>query len=157
MSISTAKRALGVALTTLAFFGATSLARADINDYEFQLIQKEVKKGDAILSVRLVHKPDGKVVPDAVIFATRLDMAPDSMAEMQTTIAPAPSAEPGVYRFKADLSMAGGWRLYLAGPLSLHPAGAWHGQHLFDGSATVGSRLRDASSVSLWQQCMDGK
>ena len=81
MSISTAKRALGVALTTLAFFGATSLARADINDYEFQLIQKEIKKGDAILSVRLVHKPDGKVVPDAVIFATRLDMAPDSMAD----------------------------------------------------------------------------
>jgi hypothetical protein len=71
MSISTAKRALGAALTTLAFFGATSLARADINDYEFQLIQKEIKKGDAILSVRLVHKPDGKVVPDAVIFATR--------------------------------------------------------------------------------------
>jgi hypothetical protein len=113
MSISTAKRALGVALTTFAFFGAASLARADINDYEFQLIQKEIKKGDAILSVRLVHKPDGKVVPDAVIFASRLDMAPDSMAEMQTTIAPAPSAEPGVYRFKVDLNMAGGWRLSL--------------------------------------------
>jgi YtkA-like len=90
MSISTAKRALGVALTTLAFFGASSLARADINDYEFQLIQKEIKKGDAILSVLPVHPTDGKVVPDAVIFATRLDMAPDSMAEMQTTIAPAP-------------------------------------------------------------------
>ena len=113
MSISVSKRALVAALTTLVFPGAASFARADINDYEFQLVEKEIKKGDAILSVRLVHKPDGKAVPDSVIFATRLDMAPDSMAEMQTTIAPAPSAEPGVYRFKVALTMAGGWRLSL--------------------------------------------
>jgi hypothetical protein len=114
MSISTAKRALAAALTALALLSATSLARADINDYEFQLVEKEIRKGDAILSVRLVHKPDGKAVPDAVIFATRLDMAPDSMAEMQTSIAEAPSVEPGVYRFKVNLTMAGGWRLSLA-------------------------------------------
>jgi hypothetical protein len=113
MSISTSKRALVAALSTLALLGATSLARADINDYEFQLVEKEIKQGNAILSVRLVHKPDGKSVPDAVIFATRLDMAPDSMAEMQTSIAPMPDAEPGVYRFKVLLTMAGGWRLSL--------------------------------------------
>jgi hypothetical protein len=113
MSISTSKRALVAALTALALLGATSLARADINDYEFQLVEKEIKQGNAILSVRLVHKPDGKSVPDAVIFATRLDMAPDSMAEMQTSIAPTPSMEPGVYRFKVLLTMAGGWRLSL--------------------------------------------
>ena len=113
MSISTSKRALAAALTTLALLNATSLARADINDYEFQLVEKEIKQGDAILSVRLVHKPDGKAVPDAVIFATRLDMAPDSMAEMQTSIAPMPGAEPGIYRFKVLLTMAGGWRLSL--------------------------------------------
>jgi hypothetical protein len=113
MSISTSKRALVAALTALALLGATSLARADINDYEFQLVDKEIKQGNAILSVRLVHKPDGKSVPDAVIFATRLDMAPDSMAEMQTSIAPTPSMEPGVYRFKVLLTMAGGWRLSL--------------------------------------------
>ncbi len=113
MSIATVKRALVAAVTTLALLSATSFARADINDYEFQLVEKEIKQGNAILSVRLVHKPDGKAVPDAVIFATRLDMAPDSMAEMQTTIAQAPSAEPGVYRVKVDLTMAGGWRLSL--------------------------------------------
>jgi hypothetical protein len=113
MSISTSKRALVAALTTLALLGATSLARADINDYEFQLVEKEIKQGAAILSVRLVHKPDGKSVSDAVIFATRLDMAPDSMAEMQTSIAPMPGAEPGIYRFKVLLTMAGGWRLSL--------------------------------------------
>jgi hypothetical protein len=52
-------------------------------------------------------------VPDAVIFATRLDMAPDSMQEMVTKVTPLPSTEPGVYRFKANLSMAGGWQLSL--------------------------------------------
>jgi hypothetical protein len=48
-----------------------------------------------------------------VIFAKRLDMAPDSMEEMATKIEQLPSPEPGVYRFKAKLSMAGGWRLSL--------------------------------------------
>jgi hypothetical protein len=113
MSISTSKRALAAALTTFAFLGATSLARADIKDYEFQLVEKDIKKGDAVLSVRLVHKPDGKAVPDAVIFATRLDMAPEGMEMMQTQIAPMPGGEPGVYRFKANLTMQGGWQLSL--------------------------------------------
>jgi hypothetical protein len=60
-----------------------------------------------------MNKATGKPVPDAVIFATRLDMAPDGMAEMATRITPMPPAEPGTYRFKATLSMAGGWQLSL--------------------------------------------
>ncbi len=106
-------RALQAALIGIAMIGSATLARADIKDYEFQLVDKTVKKGDAIISVRLVHKPDGKPVPDAVIFATRLDMAPDGMQEMVTKVTPMPGAEPGVYRFKANLSMAGGWQLSL--------------------------------------------
>jgi YtkA-like len=89
--------ALRVALIGIAMTGSATLARADIKDYEFQLVDKTIKKGDAIISVRLVHKPDGKPVSDAVIFATRLDMAPDGMQEMATKIAPMPSTEPGVY------------------------------------------------------------
>ena len=106
-------RALQAALIGLAMIGSVTVARADIKDYEFQLIDQTVKKGDAVISVRLVHKPDGKPVPDAVIFATRLDMAPDGMQEMATKIAPMPSTEPGVYKFKATLTMAGGWQLSL--------------------------------------------
>lgn len=106
-------RALHVVLIGIAVAGSVTVARADIKDYEFQLIDQTVKKGDAIISVRLVHKPDGKPVPDAVIFATRLDMAPDGMQEMATKTAPMPSTEPGVYKFKATLSMAGGWQLSL--------------------------------------------
>src|SRR5260370_30044829 len=106
-------RALRAALIGIAVIGSAGVARADIKDYNFQLVDKTVKKGDAIISVRLVHKPDGKPVPDAVIFATRLDMAPDGMQEMATKVTPMPGTEPGTYRFKANLTMAGGWQLSL--------------------------------------------
>jgi hypothetical protein len=105
--------ALQAAFIGIAVTGSVTIARADIKDYEFQLVDQTVKKGDAIISVRLVHKPDGKPVPDAVIFATRLDMAPDGMQEMATKVTPMPGTEPGTYRFKATLSMAGGWQLSL--------------------------------------------
>jgi hypothetical protein len=107
------KYARAVLLTVIAIIGVSSFARAEIANYEFQLVEKEIKKGDAILSVRLVHKSDGKLVPNAVIFATRLDMAPDGMETMKTSIEPAPSTEPGVYRFKVKLTMQGRWRLSL--------------------------------------------
>jgi hypothetical protein len=106
-------RAFQAALIGIAMTGSATLARADIKDYEFQLVDKTVKKGDAIISVRLIHKPDGKTVPDAVIFATRLDMAPDGMQEMATKVTPMPGTVPGTYRFKANLTMAGGWQLSL--------------------------------------------
>lgn len=88
-------------------------ALADIKDYQFQLVQQEAKVGESVVAVRLVDKRSGKPVPDAVIFAKRLDMAPESMEEMITRIEQIPSTEPGIYRFKAKLSMAGGWRLSL--------------------------------------------
>ena len=106
-------RALGAALIGIAMTGSSTIARADIKDYEFQLVDKTVKKGDAIISVRLIHNPDGKPVSDAVIFAKRLDMAPDGMEAMKTTIEPMPSTEPGIYKFKAAVTMEGGWQLSL--------------------------------------------
>jgi hypothetical protein len=113
MASFTYARALQAALVGIAMAGSVTVARADIKDYEFQLVDQTVKKGDAIIAVRLVHKSDGKPVPDAVIFATRLDMAPEGMQEMATKVSPMPSTEPGVYKFKATLSMAGGWQLSL--------------------------------------------
>jgi YtkA-like len=100
-----------------AIVGASSLAWADIKDYEFQLVETEAKTGEAIVSVRLVHLPDGKPVPDAVIFATRADMAPDGMETMTTSVEAMPSNEPGVYPFKVNLTMQGGWRLSLGAKL----------------------------------------
>ena len=107
-------RPLWVALIGLATLGFASIAHAEIKDYEFQLIDQTVKAGsDKTIAVRLVNKTNGKSVPDAVIFATRLDMAPDGMQEMATKIAPITSAEPGTYKFKATFGMAGRWQLSL--------------------------------------------
>jgi YtkA-like len=103
---------LALGVLSVVWFGTT--ARADVRDYEFQLVDQAIKAGpDKIITVRLMNKATGKPVPDAVIFATRLDMAPDGMAEMATRITPVPAIEPGTYRFKATLSMAGGWQLSL--------------------------------------------
>ncbi len=117
MILATLGKARLFALVVLAALSVAPFARANINDYEFALTEKEIKKGDAILSVHLIHKPDRKLVYDAVIFATRLDMAPDGMEKMTTDVEPLPSTERGVYRFKTALTMAGRWRLSLAAKL----------------------------------------
>jgi len=101
--------ALGSALLTA--FATTALA--DIKDYQFQLVDKEVKQGEATISVKLMHTPSGRAIPDAVIFAKRIDMGPDKMEGMTASLEPIPSTEPGVYRFKTDLMMAGSWALSL--------------------------------------------
>ena len=114
MKIHMKSRALAGAAACLGVLLATAPALADVKDYEFQLADPTVKVGtDTPVSVRLVNKTTGKPVTDAVIFQTRLDMAPDSMPEMTTKIVPVAGGEPGVYRFKADVSMAGGWQLTL--------------------------------------------
>src|SRR5882757_4133609 len=114
MKTSRYSRAFQAAFIGIAVTGSVTIARADIKDYEFQLVDQAIKSGpDRTITVRLVNKTTGKPVPDAVIFATRLDMAPDGMQEMATKVTPMPGAEPGTYRFKATLSMAGGWQLSL--------------------------------------------
>ena len=107
-------RALWVALTGAALTCAATVALADIRNYEFRLAEPTVKAGaDRTIAVKLVDKTTGKAVPDAVIFATRLDMAPDAMQEMVTKLTPLPASEPGTYRFKADFGMEGRWQLSL--------------------------------------------
>jgi hypothetical protein len=109
------KNGAAVAVVCSLLWGASPRAAlADAKDYEFQLVHSETKKGDgAIVSVRLVNKKSGKPVPDAVIFAKRIDMAPDAMQEMTAPLEQLPSTEPGVYRFKTNLMMEGRWRLSL--------------------------------------------
>jgi hypothetical protein len=107
-------RAAVAALFGAALTGIALPAHADIKNYEFKLVQPTVQAGaDRIVTVRLINKTTGKPVPDAMIFATRLDMAPDGMKEMATKVTPMPGAEPGTYRFKANFSMAGRWQLSL--------------------------------------------
>jgi len=100
--------AVAISLTNAA-------ALAGTNDYAFEPVAAELKKGDdVVVAVRLLHKPSGKPVTDAVIVRTRVDMAPDGMADMASPVASLPGSEPGVYAFKTDLPMAGRYLLSVA-------------------------------------------
>src|ERR1700723_997377 len=106
MKTSRYPRALRAALIGLAMTASVTVARADIKDYKFELVDQTVQAGpDKVITVRLMNSKTGKPVPDAVIFATRLDMSPDGMQEMATKIAPVPGGELGTYRFKASFGM----------------------------------------------------
>ena len=106
--------AVAVSLAGAAYAGA--------NDYAFEPVKAEIKKGDEVtVAVRLIHKATKKPVTDAVIVQTRIDMAPDGMAEMASPISPLPSPEPGVYAFKTDLAMEGRWLLSIAAKVQGEP------------------------------------
>jgi hypothetical protein len=110
----------GIAFVATVTLGGAVLA--DANDYVFEPVKAEVKKGDdVVVSVRLKHKGTGKPVNDAVIVQTRIDMGPDGMGEMASPLAPVPSDEPGVYSFKTDLSMQGRWLLSIAAKVQGEP------------------------------------
>ncbi|NKE48508.1 FixH family protein [Roseomonas frigidaquae] len=111
MSARSAMLAVAMALTPPA-----DVLAAGAQDYEFQLVTSEVRQGvGAVIVIRLVHKSSSRAVSGAVIYATRLDMSPESMPTMTMPVTPVLGGdEPGVYRFRADLVMAGGWALTLA-------------------------------------------
>jgi hypothetical protein len=102
--------AAGVAL----LLGMAGSSLADSKNYEFQLLDKEVKQGASVISVKLVHKPSGRAIADAVIFAKRIDMGPAGMEMMTAPLEATSSTEPGVYQFKTYLGMTGDWALSLA-------------------------------------------
>ena len=113
MKALTISRALRAALIG-AVIGSGGIAQAEIKGYEFKLLEPTVAVGkDKIITVQLLNKKTGKPVPDAVIFASRLDMAPEGTPEMATKIALEPGGEPGSYRFKAAVGMQGKWQLSL--------------------------------------------
>ena len=96
---------------------SAAAARADVDKFEFRLVETAVKTGEAVVAVRVVNKSTGEPVPDAVIFARRLDMAPEGMPTMTAELEPLSPEEPGVYRFRANFTMEGGWQLSLAAKL----------------------------------------
>lgn len=104
-----------IAALAAAISLAGSAAFAAASDYAFEPVNAEMKKGDDVtVAVRLINKQTRKPVPDAVIIRTRVDMAPDGMAEMQSQVTPLPAKEPGVYAFRTDLPMAGRYQLSLS-------------------------------------------
>ena len=113
--ISAVALAMAIGLTIFA-------AQAGAGDYAFEPVKAEMKKGDDVtVAVRLTNKTTGKPVSDAVIFKTRVDMAPDGMAEMESPVTPLPSKEPGIYAFKTELPMAGRYQLSLSAKVQGEP------------------------------------
>ncbi|MCJ9720253.1 FixH family protein [Agrobacterium sp. SHOUNA12C] len=109
-------------LAGVLIVGSATVTLAASQDYEFQPVSTNIKQGQgSLVSVRLIDKRTGKPVPDAVIFTTRMDMAPEGMEMMTTPVEAATSTEPGVYAFKTDFAMAGGWRFKLAAKVQGEP------------------------------------
>lgn len=107
-------------LASFACLPAAAFAAA--TDFTFEPVKAQVKKGDDVtVAVRLIDKRTRKPVPDAVIIQTRIDMAPEGMGEMTSKLTPLPSPAPGVYAFKTELSMAGGWLLSIAAKVQGEP------------------------------------
>ena len=118
------KPSLRAAMLGLAVVIAVSpIALAGPGDYEFQLLESDIQQGDdATVAVKLVDRRTGELVENAIVFATRMDMAPDAMEAMTSSVEAMPSTEPGVYRFRTNLTMAGGWRFSIAAKVQGEPA-----------------------------------
>jgi hypothetical protein len=113
------RRASGCALALLLNLSA---AWAGADDYRFELISTDHKAGSrAVIEVMLTDLRTGEPVADAVIYATRMDMAPDGMATMTSPVTAMPAEAPGRYRFVTDLTMAGGWRFSVAAKIQGEP------------------------------------
>jgi hypothetical protein len=115
---------LKAAAAAVATISVASVAWAAGDDYRFELASPPpgAAAGNAVVEVRLVHVPDGKPVPDAVVFRTRLDMGPDGMPTMTGPAKLLPAASgPGVYAFEIEPSMAGKWALTLAAKVQGEP------------------------------------
>jgi hypothetical protein len=110
-----ARAAALILVVTGLMIGAPVQAPAAGKDYRFELVGPPVKSGKATLvKVKLIHVPDGKPVPGAVIIQTKFDMGPEGMASMTAPTKAAGAPEPGIYQIEAEPEMAGNWALHLS-------------------------------------------
>ena len=88
-----------VAAVAVALSLPAAAALAAAADYSLALVSTTYPVGaGAVLEVRLTDTRTAAPVDGAVIFATRMDMAPDGMATMTSPVEVLPSTEPGLYR-----------------------------------------------------------
>jgi hypothetical protein len=103
-----------IAAACLIALAGPVAAFAAAADYAFEPVQAAVKNGSGSdIAVRLIHRSTGKPVEGAVIIRTRLDMSPENMAAMTTRIEPFTETGAGIYKSRADFTMAGKWALKL--------------------------------------------
>jgi len=106
----------------LALFLNISTAWAAADDYRFELVPADRRVGSgAIIELLLTDLRTGQPVVDAVIYAARMDMAPDGMATMASPVTAMPAELPGRYRFATDITMEGTWRFSVAAKIQGEP------------------------------------
>jgi hypothetical protein len=66
----------------------SSTALADPKDYKFHAVSATVKKGKAVVAVRLTSR--GKPVSGAEIVKSEINMAPNGMTDMTSMVIPVP-------------------------------------------------------------------
>jgi YtkA-like len=112
---TTSAAAFAYAITLLPGLSMPAGVLAGAQDYRFEAAGPPVKSSKATtVKVRLMHVPDGKPVPGAVIFQTRFDMGPDGMASMTAPAKLMRSNDPSVYQVELEPQMAGNWALSLS-------------------------------------------
>jgi YtkA-like protein len=115
--VSFTRSAAGVAAFAYATVATLMPPAADAaaQDYRFEAAGPPVKSGKAtVVKIRLVHVPDGKPVPGAVIFQTRFDMGPDGMASMTAPAKLVRSSDANLYQVELEPQMGGNWALSLS-------------------------------------------
>ncbi len=106
--------AASLAMLSLAACGENPPPTAAASSFQFSALTPEIGTGGGPVDVRLIHKPSGRPVTDAVIFEARFDMEPDGMGGMAAQAMAQGSPAPGVYRFMVKPTMAGRWALKLS-------------------------------------------
>jgi hypothetical protein len=101
-----------IVVACLLPLAAPVAAFASAADYAFEPVQANVRNGSGSdVAIRLIHKPTGMPVQGALIVRARLDMSPENMATMTARIEPFTETGAGIYRSRADFTMAGKWAL----------------------------------------------
>ena len=94
------------AAATLVLTLSGPAAFAAASDYRFDLVSaRPAGSGQTDVTLRLVHLPDAKPVPGAVIFQPQVVMA--GMESMPGNATVEPGQQPGTYVLHAATSMAG--------------------------------------------------
>jgi hypothetical protein len=110
-----AAAAFACAITTAFGVAMPAQTLAAAQDYRFEAAGPPAKSGKAtIVKIRLVHVPDGKPVPGAVIFQTRFDMGPDGMATMTAPAKVVRASDANLYQLELEPPMGGNWALSLS-------------------------------------------
>ena len=109
------KFARNAALGAAALVVVTASAHAAATDYKFELVSAQpAGPAKTDVTVRLVHLPDNKPVPNAFVFGATAGMGASDMASMPGQVTPGAAKPDGAYRYQVGTTMAGAWTLTLS-------------------------------------------